>query len=182
MVNVAWAALATLLLAISCVIMLFAWYFHLRFTDQWGMPKAILVSWLIAGAEYLVMIPANRIGAQKGGLSPAQLRAIAEIAILGAFVGFQKLVLGRPLLWNHVLGFGLVLLGVLIVLGGPFTSHVLDGEDGGEGDARRMLGRAVGRAEDVAEEWTPELDRSSSQQELGLERGGARVSEPVRAL
>ena len=57
-------------------------------------------------------------------MSPAQLRAIAEIAVLTSFIGFQKLVLNRPLIWNHVVGFSFVLFGVLIVLGGPFNALV----------------------------------------------------------
>ena len=41
-----------------------------------------------------------------------------------SFLVFQIKVLQQPLLWNHVVGFAVVLLGVLIVLGGPFTSEV----------------------------------------------------------
>ena len=58
--SLAWAIFSAVLLVVSCIIMLFAWYFHLRYADKWSMQFAILVSWLIAGFEYCVMIPANR--------------------------------------------------------------------------------------------------------------------------
>ena len=116
------AALATLLLCASCSVMICAWYLHLR-AHSWGMPKAILISWTIAGAEYMLQVPGNRIGAS-AGLSAAQLRGLAELAILVSFIAFQIKVLQQPLLWNHVVGFAVVLVGVLVVLGGPFTSAV----------------------------------------------------------
>ena len=72
-------------------------------------------------------------------LCSPQLRAIAEIAILAAFIGFQKFVLSRPLLWNHVVGFSFVLLGVLVVLQGPFTSLVFGGGTDAEVQNARML-------------------------------------------
>lgn len=116
------AALAALLLCASCSVMVCAWYLHLR-AHSWGMPKAILISWAIAAFEYCLQVPGNRIGAS-AGLSAAQLRGLAELAVLVSFLVFQIKVLQQPLLWNHVVGFAVVLLGVLIVLGGPFTSEV----------------------------------------------------------
>jgi hypothetical protein len=49
---------------------------------------------------------------------------LAEVAILIAFLIFQVRVLGQPLLWNHLVGFSIVFLGVLVVLGGPFPSEI----------------------------------------------------------
>ena len=49
----------------------------------------------------------------------------AEVAILASFVLFQTRVLKQPLLWNHVIGFAIVLIGVLIVLDGPLPSPVV---------------------------------------------------------
>jgi hypothetical protein len=69
-------------------------------------------------------VPANRLGHQRAGLSAAQLRALAEAAILLAFLVFQTYALKAPLVWNHVLGFGLVLAGVSVVLLGPFPAAV----------------------------------------------------------
>ena len=125
MVDLPRALLATGLLCCSCAIMICAWYLHLKFSG-WSAGKAVLFSWLIAGGEYVLQVPANRIGSQ-AGLSAAQLRAVAEIAILLSFIVFQTRVLLQPLLWNHLLGFFTVLIGVLIVLNGPFTSPVAGG-------------------------------------------------------
>jgi len=112
-------ALATvLLLCGSCVVMTTAWYLHLKF-KKWSMSKAILLSWCIAGAEYCMMIPANRIGVQYAELSPATLRGIAELAILTSFLLFNRFVLKQEVLWNHVIGFLFVLCGVLVVLAEP---------------------------------------------------------------
>jgi uncharacterized protein (DUF486 family) len=118
------------------------------------MPVAILFSWFIAGGEYVLQVPANRIGAHKAGLAPAQLRGVAELATLVAFLVFQvgaakhhslhfplppcpsclvrsssqSFVLKRPVLVNHIIGFGIVFFGVLIVLVGPWKSPVLFGK------------------------------------------------------
>ena len=110
------------LLMCSCMIMITAWYFHLKF-HGWSMGKAIFISWLIALGEYCLMIPANRLGRQSG-LSTASLRAISEIFILLSFLVFQTVVLKEKLIVNSVVGFAIVLLGVFVVLLGPFTSEV----------------------------------------------------------
>jgi uncharacterized protein (DUF486 family) len=117
------AILSGFLLCCSCCVMVTAWYLHLRMKESWNLGQAIVISWLIAGLEYCLLVPANRIGAQ-AGLSAAQLRGLAEVAILIAFLIFQVRVLGQPLLWNHLVGFSIVFLGVLVVLGGPFPSEV----------------------------------------------------------
>ena len=98
-------------------------YFHLKL-DKLSMPLAILISWLIAGGEYMLQVPANRIGAYKAGLTPAALRGIAELASIVAFLIFQALVLDQPILPNHIIGFGIVFVGVLVVLGGPWGTPV----------------------------------------------------------
>lgn len=107
-----------LLLCGSCAVMTCAWYLHLKY-KHWGMAKAIGFSWLVAGAEYCLMVPANRIGAQYAEMSPATLRGIAELAILTSFLLFNRLVLKQDVLWNHVFGFGTVFVGVLVVLSEP---------------------------------------------------------------
>lgn len=123
MLDLARALVATLLLCGSCSIMVCAWYLHLNYSGRWSTGKAIIISWLIAGGEYILQVPANRMGAE-AGLSAAHLRAIAEVAILTAFIAFQTRVLCQPLLWNHVIGFVIMLIAVLIVLFGPFSSPV----------------------------------------------------------
>jgi len=118
-----WIVLTVLLLCGSCFAMITAWYFHLKL-DKLSMPLAILISWLIAGGEYMLQVPANRIGAYKAGLTPAALRGIAELASIVAFLIFQALVLDQPILPNHIIGFGIVFVGVLVVLGGPWGAPV----------------------------------------------------------
>jgi len=122
-----WSLLAVLLLCASCSMMITAWYLHLKFEGV-GMLPAILFSWLLAGGEYALQVPANRLGAHKAGLTPAQLRGVAEMATLIAFLAFQSCVLDRPVLLNHIAGFGIVFVGVLIVLSGPWTSTVCAAE------------------------------------------------------
>ena len=116
-------SLSIFLLLISSSMMVVAWYLHLKFV-KWPIWQAIVVSWLIAGAEYCAQVPANRVGHEHAGLSTAHLRAIAEVCVLMAFILFNCFVLKQPLLLNHVLGFAIVVLGVMVVLFGPFTSEL----------------------------------------------------------
>eukprot|EP00959_Pyramimonas_sp_CCMP1952_P073725 1541066-Pyramimonas_sp.AAC.1 len=109
-----------------------AWYLHLKMTG-WPMWKAILFSWLIAGGEYMLQVPANRLGHGDAKLSAAQLRAIAEVAILVSFMVFSSSVLKEPIRWNYVVGFVLVFIGVYIVVLGPFNGEVFP-SDGGTND------------------------------------------------
>ena len=117
--------IAIVLLAASCIIMQVAWYLHLKY-DHWNYFQAIFFSWLIALFEYMLQVPANKLG-HRSGLSSAHLRAVAEIFILTAFLAFNKIVLGQKILWNHVVGFLLVGIGVLMVLMGPFEGEVVIG-------------------------------------------------------
>jgi uncharacterized protein (DUF486 family) len=89
-----------LLLAASNVFMTFAWYAHLR--DLSGRPWyiAALVSWGIALFEYLLQVPANRIGYQT--LSLAQLKIIQEVITLSVFVPFALFYMRQPVSWNFL--------------------------------------------------------------------------------
>ena len=69
-----WSLVSVAMLMSSCAVMTCAWYLHLRFAHEWSMPKAIFLSWLLAGVEYSVMVPANRIGDQLAGLSADDIR------------------------------------------------------------------------------------------------------------
>lgn len=95
-----------LLLIASNIFMTFAWYGHLKFktTALWIV---ILVSWGIAFFEYLLMVPANRIG--HAVYSAAQLKTIQEVITLTVFAGFSVLYLGEALKWNHLAAFGLLI-------------------------------------------------------------------------
>lgn len=102
-----------LLLTISNIFMTFAWYGHLKFkaTALWA---AVVVSWLIAFAEYCFQVPANRLG-HTGGLSAAQLKTIQEVITFAVFCVFSIWYLKEPLKWNHLIGFVLITFGAAFV-------------------------------------------------------------------
>jgi uncharacterized protein len=91
-----------LLLAASNVFMTMAWYGHLKnlATAPWYL--AALISWGIALAEYLLQVPANRIGFQQAGLSVGQLKIIQEVITLGVFVPFAVLYLNEPIKLDYL--------------------------------------------------------------------------------
>ena len=86
---------ATLLLVGSNVFMTFAWYAHLRNLRARPLLVAILVSWGIAFFEYVLQVPANRIGF--GALSVAQLKVLQEVITLCVFVPFAILYMRQPM-------------------------------------------------------------------------------------
>ena len=90
----------TLLLALSNVFMTFAWYAHLK--DLNGKPwfVAALVSWGVALAEYLLQVPANRIGYTQ--LSLGQLKILQEAIALSVFVPFAALYMKQPLKLDYL--------------------------------------------------------------------------------
>ncbi|MDO8535707.1 MAG: DMT family protein [Candidatus Omnitrophota bacterium] len=77
----------TLLLVCSNVFMTFAWYGHLKNFNQKPWVVAALVSWGIALFEYLIQVPANRIGHQSMNLG--QLKILQEVITLSVFVPFS---------------------------------------------------------------------------------------------
>ena len=116
MMSFSWPKIAPwVLLAASNLFMTTAWYWHLRFRDM-PIGRVILISWLIAGMEYAIAIPANRIGATV--YSPAQLKTIQEAVTLIVFVGFAMFYLGEPLRWTTLLGFLLIFSGAAIIFFG----------------------------------------------------------------
>ena len=90
----------TLLLALSNVFMTFAWYAHLRDMSDKPWYLAALVSWGIALFEYLVQVPANRIG--YGELSLAQLKILQEAITLSVFVPFAFSYMQQPLKLDYL--------------------------------------------------------------------------------
>lgn len=100
------------LLLASNIFMTFAWYGHLKHR---GAPllAAIFVSWMIALPEYMLAVPANRIGI--ASYSPAQLKTIQEVITLSVFVIFSATYLGEPIRWTTVVGFGFIALGAFFV-------------------------------------------------------------------
>lgn len=85
-----------LLLVASNVFMTFAWYGHLKNLATAPWYTAALVSWGIALFEYLLQVPANRIGFQEAGLSVAQLKIMQEVITLTVFVPFAMVYLKQP--------------------------------------------------------------------------------------
>ena len=94
----------SLLLIASNFFMLCAWYLHprLKFLEGKTILLAILVSWGIAFFEYVLQVPANRIG-YAGGLSFYQLKFLQELVTLAVFVPFALLFLNEKLTWNYAM-------------------------------------------------------------------------------
>ena len=87
------------LLALSNVFMTFAWYAHLRDLRSQPWIIAVLVSWGIAFFEYLIQVPANRLG--YGTYNLAQLKIIQEVVTLAIFVPFAVLFMKEKITWNY---------------------------------------------------------------------------------
>ena len=98
------------LLVCSNVFMTFAWYAHLRDLRARPLFVAILVSWGIAFFEYVLQVPANRIGFQT--YSVAQLKVMQEVITLGVFVPFAVLYMRQPLKLDFLWA-GLCLVGAV---------------------------------------------------------------------
>ena len=101
------------LLICSNVFMTFAWYAHLRNLSDRPWYVATLVSWGIALFEYLLQVPANRIGFRT--LSLAQLKILQEVITLSVFVPFAVFYMRQPLNWNFVWA-GACLLGAVFFM------------------------------------------------------------------
>lgn len=99
-----------LLLTASNVFMTFAWYAHLKQLNTKPWLAAVFVSWGIAFFEYLIQVPANRIGFTE--LSVAQLKIMQEAITLAVFVPFALFYMGQPLkldfLWSALCLLGAV--------------------------------------------------------------------------
>ncbi len=97
-----------LLLVCSNVFMTFAWYAHLKELAAKPWYVAALLSWGIALFEYLLQVPANRIG--YGALSLGQLKVMQEAVTLSVFVPFAVFYMKEPLKLDYLWA-GLCLLG-----------------------------------------------------------------------
>jgi hypothetical protein len=89
------------LLVASNLFMTFAWYGHLRFLNSTTWYFAAIASWGVALFEYLLQVPANRIGFA-GGMSLAQLKILQEVITLALFVPFAMLYMGEAPKWNYL--------------------------------------------------------------------------------
>ena len=109
------AGWTVLLLVGSNVFMTFAWYGHLKNLAAAPWYVAALISWGIALAEYLLQVPANRIGFQQAGLSVGQLKIIQELITLSVFVPFSLYYLDQPLKLDYLWA-GLCLVGAVFFI------------------------------------------------------------------
>jgi uncharacterized protein len=99
-----------LLLTGSNIFMTFAWYGHLKNLSERPWYSAVLASWGIALFEYLLQVPANRIGYAQ--MSLAQLKIIQEVVTLSVFAPFAVLYMREPLKLDFLWA-GLCLLGAV---------------------------------------------------------------------
>ena len=97
-----WNVLATTtgLLILSNVFMTFAWYAHLKELSAKPWWIAALLSWGVALFEYLLQVPANRIGFT--ALSLPQLKILQEVITLVVFVPFAIFYMQQPLKWDYL--------------------------------------------------------------------------------
>ena len=99
-----------LLLVLSNIFMTFAWYAHLRNLGDRPWWIAALLSWGVALFEYLLQVPANRIGYSV--LSLAQLKILQEVITLSVFVPFAVLYMRQPIKLDFLWA-GICLLGAV---------------------------------------------------------------------
>ena len=113
-----------LLLVFSNIFMTFAWYGHLKLqqmkvlSDNTPLYVVILLSWLLALAEYSFQVPANRIGfIENGGtFTLMQLKVIQEVISITVFTIFTMFLFkGETIHWNHRAAFGCLILAVYFV-------------------------------------------------------------------
>jgi len=117
------AVYTILLLVLSNTFMTFAWYGHLKFKDmKWSqnlpLISVILISWGIALFEYLLQVPANRMGFREygGPFTLLQLKVLQEVITLVVFVGFSFIFFKTETLrLNHLIGFVFLILAVYFI-------------------------------------------------------------------
>jgi uncharacterized protein (DUF486 family) len=101
-----------LLLIASNVFMTFAWYGHLKSLATAPWYVAALISWGIALFEYLLQVPANRIGFQQAHFNVGQLKIMQEVITLSVFVPFAMFYLNEPFKLDYVWA-GLCMVGAV---------------------------------------------------------------------
>jgi uncharacterized protein len=103
-------ALTSMMLVASNLFMTYAWYGHLRTLAGRPWYVAALVSWSIALFEYLIQVPANRLGSTV--MSLGQLKVLQEVITLTVFLPFAVLYMGQKLTLNYLWA-GLCLVGAV---------------------------------------------------------------------
>lgn len=98
------------LLVLSNIFMTFAWYAHLKNLSTKPLIIAIAVSWELAFFEYVLQVPANRIGHSELNLS--QLKIMQEVITLSVFVPFSIFYMGESIKLDYIWA-GLCMLGAV---------------------------------------------------------------------
>lgn len=108
-----------LLLFASNTFMTFAWYYHVK-KESWPLVVAIGISWLIALPEYILQVPANRLGhADYGGpFTLPQLKVIQEAITLVVFSAFSVMVAKEKLRPHDMVAMLLILAAVAVSMSG----------------------------------------------------------------
>ena len=96
------------MLVASNLFMTFAWYWHLKLqkpgASSWPIIAIVVVSWLIAFVEYLIAVPANRLGAASG-MNVAQLKITQEVITVCVFIPFMMIFMGEKWRWDYLWAF-----------------------------------------------------------------------------
>ena len=96
------------MLVASNLFMTFAWYWHLKLqkpgASSWPLIAIVVVSWLIAFVEYLIAVPANRLGSASG-MNVAQLKITQEVITVCVFIPFMLLFMGEKWRWDYLWAF-----------------------------------------------------------------------------
>jgi len=115
------ATYTLLLLLVSNVFMTFAWYGHVKLqqmgtiTNHTPLYVVVLLSWLLALAEYACQVPANRFGyvGNGGAFTLMQLKVVQEVISLSVFTLFVIVLFrGESLHWNHLAAFACLIMAV----------------------------------------------------------------------
>lgn len=100
----------TVLLLLANVFMTFAWYAHLKDMNNKAWYIAAIASWSIASIEYMLQVPANRIG--YSAMTLPQLKILQEVITLSVFVPFAVLYMDQPMKLDYLWA-GACLMGAI---------------------------------------------------------------------
>jgi uncharacterized protein (DUF486 family) len=121
--------LTVVLLVGSNIFMTFAWYYHLQKKEAWPLVAAIGVSWLIALPEYILQVPANRIGSSVFTLP--QLKIIQEAITLAVFTAFTIIVAKQTPTWRDFVAMLLIFAAVAVTFSGNRSPQSTSPESAG---------------------------------------------------
>jgi uncharacterized protein len=101
------------LLLLSNCFMTYAWYGHLKDAKNSALWLVVLLAWGIAFFEYVLQVPANRLGHQY--FSTVELKTIQEVMSLTVFMLFSVFYMKEAFTWNYLVGFALISAGAYII-------------------------------------------------------------------